>query len=522
MEITIQQYAKLRPTITIERKNYEKLHYATPNELTAWRAQTLFSKEPATIAWLDRIKENEVMLDVGANVGMYSIYAAKWRRAKVFSFEPESQNFALLAKNIILNNLENKIVPFCAALSDKISINTLYLSGFAWDGGSSCHSFGEEVGFDLNPRKSPFMQGCLSYSIDEAVASGAIEMPSFIKVDVDGFEHLVLHGARKTLQDHRLRSICIEINPSIKEHQELIFYLNSLGFYHDPIQVEKVTRKEGDFKGCAEYIFDRLTTSLIIGKNNLLDDPDNNIKNLPEARETLNHILKKISAAEITTDPFPYTVIDNIFPDEYFKKILDLFPTENQLVSLSETGRVSAGSYDQRLVTLFNKEHFSKLDEERKKFYTELSSWLYSSEFIGTVVQKFLPWCANRLAQIHEKKGRLEIHGDALLVSDRTRYEIGPHTDAPHRLISFLFYLPKNEKDRKLGTSIYTSKDPGFVCPGGPHYNFADFNKINTIEFIPNRLLMFVRTARSFHGVEPILEEKTDRRLLISNVRLVD
>lgn len=522
MEITIQQYERLRPTISIERKNYERLHYTTPNELTAWRAQTLFSKEPATITWLDRLTENDVMLDVGANVGMYSIYAAKWRRAKVFSFEPESQNFALLTKNIVLNNLETKVIPFCAALSDKVSINTLYLSSFSWDGGSSCHSFGEEVGFDLNPRKSGFAQGCVSYTIDEAIESGAIEMPSFIKVDVDGFEHLVLKGAKKTLEDRRLKSICIEINPSIKEHQALILQLNSLGFYHDSIQVEKVTRKEGAFKGCAEYIFDRFSASLDIRKNQLLTDQDDHFQIPSEAKKTLSHIIKKLSSAKVTTHPFPYAVIDNIFPNEYFKKIQELFPTDEQLISLSETGRVSKGSYEQRLVTLFNSEHFLKLDEERKIFFSQLSSLLFSSELIESTIDKFLPWCSNRLTQLNEKKGKVEVYGDALLVSDRTRYQIGPHTDAPHRLISFLFYLPNDEKYRKLGTSVYTSKDPNFVCPGGPHYDFSDFHKMSTIEFIPNRLLVFVRTGRSFHGVEPILEEGTDRRLLISNVRLLD
>jgi hypothetical protein len=137
------------------------------------------------------------------------------------------------------------------------------------------------------------------------------------------------------------------------------------------------------------------------------------------------------------------------------------------------------------------------------------------------VVTKFLPWCANRLGRLLDGGEHLKVRSDALLVSDRTDYAIGPHTDAPHRLISFLFYMPDDERFRELGTSLYKHRDPGFWCPGGPHYPFENFNRVGTVEFLPNRLLMFVRTGKSFHGVEPIRRAGVDRRLLINNVRLL-
>ena len=50
--------------------------YATPNKMTAWRVRTLFSKEPDTIAWLLSFRSGDVLIDIGANVGMYTIFAA--------------------------------------------------------------------------------------------------------------------------------------------------------------------------------------------------------------------------------------------------------------------------------------------------------------------------------------------------------------------------------------------------------------------------------------------------------------
>ena len=519
MNLSIQQYEKLRPIAKISGDGKQELLYTTPNQIAMWRVKTLFTKEPATIEWLDRIKQEDILLDVGANVGMYTIYAARQRGAKVFAFEPESQNFALLVKNIVINKVNQRVVPFCAALSDSISISTLYLSDFAWDGGSSCHSFGAEVGFDLKPRKSPLAQGCLSYTIDEAVEHGAIEVPTHIKIDVDGFEHKVIQGAMLTLSNPKVRSLCIEINPSLDEHNQLILQLEALGFYFDPLQVARVERTSGSFEGCAEYIFDRLIEPVTIAPSDLKYDvipTDNSAEAL-----VLEHVLAKVHSTAVIEDPYPYAVIDNIFPKDYYQKIKDFFPQKDQMIALSETGRVSAGAYEQRLVTLFTEEYFSKLNNEQQEFWRGMASWMYSKEFISAIVEKFKPWCSNLLSRRFDANGQINVRSDALIVNDQTRYEIGPHTDAPHRLISFLFYLPENENQKHLGTSIYTHKDSDFSCPGGPHYKFDDFNKVKTIEFLPNRLLMFVRTAKSFHGVEPVQDENVSRRLLINNVRLV-
>ena len=58
-----------------------KINISTSIEL--WRARTYLTKEPETINWIDGFKKNEVFFDVGANIGLYSIYAAK-KNCKVF------------------------------------------------------------------------------------------------------------------------------------------------------------------------------------------------------------------------------------------------------------------------------------------------------------------------------------------------------------------------------------------------------------------------------------------------------
>jgi len=521
MKINLDQYEALRPMASVAIDGQNPISFFTPNKVTFWRVETLFTKEPATISWLNRLKPGMVLLDVGANVGMYSILAAKANGATVYAFEPESQNFSLLTKNIYLNQLEKLVTPYCIALSDTVKLDRLYLSEFKWDGGSSCHSFGAEVGFDLEHRTSAVTQGCAAWTIDEAVSGGAIEVPDFVKIDVDGFEHKVVQGALQTLQNRKVRSLCVEINTNLKEHRELVEFLQSMGFYFDSRQVELVTRKKGAFKGCAEYIFDRLPDKKLDVQQGFAYQPGSSAS-AREAEAAFNHMCNKITNSEINTAPFPYMVVDEIFPKDYYQRMLDMFPLEAVLEPLVETGRVTAGYNKERLVALFNDETLERMDPERRGFWMEFGKFMYSPEFIDLVTRRFLPWCANRLGMLYERYGRVRLGSDAMLVRDRTDYAIGPHTDGKHRLISFLFYMPRDLEYQDLGTSLYRHKDPEFFCKGGPHYEFKNFDYQSTVNFIPNRLLTFVRTGRSFHGVEQITRPNVDRRLLLNNIRILE
>jgi len=225
------------------------------NDKARWRVQTLFTKEPVTIEWLRKMHKGAVLYDIGANVGMYTVFAALAREARVLAFEPESQNYALLNRNIALNALESTVAAYCAAVSDATHADRLYLSEF--EAGTSCHSFGEQVGHDLRPRPAAFTQGCLSIALDEWIAEGRLPVPQYVKVDVDGFEHKALRGMAKTLRDAQVRSLIVELNPKLAEHLALRDWLGTLGFRWDPAQVARSARAEGPFAGVAEHVFER-------------------------------------------------------------------------------------------------------------------------------------------------------------------------------------------------------------------------------------------------------------------------
>ena len=237
----------------------QDLYFIGSNDLLRLRAKSIFSKEASTISWLDKLNKNDVLLDIGANIGLYTIYAATTRKCRVIAVEPESQNFSTLIKNIALNNAYEKITPYCCAMSNENRVGILHLSQINIDGGGSGHMFNEEVAFDLTPVPGQFVfkQGCVGITLDDAIKNGSFDVPNFIKIDVDGFEHKVIEGSLSTLQNPKVRSVLVEIYTKLKEHKEIINLLVSFGFKYDSNQAESDRKKEGWNKGMGNIIFNR-------------------------------------------------------------------------------------------------------------------------------------------------------------------------------------------------------------------------------------------------------------------------
>lgn len=87
--LTLEEYEKLNPRCEITHQG-ARVVFATPNAYTQWRVDSSFEKEPVTIQWLAELAPGDVLVDVGANVGMYSLWAAKTRDGRVCAFEPPS------------------------------------------------------------------------------------------------------------------------------------------------------------------------------------------------------------------------------------------------------------------------------------------------------------------------------------------------------------------------------------------------------------------------------------------------
>ena len=254
MSMSLEQYETLNPKCELEFEG-TKLTFATPTVFTRWRVESIFTKEPWTIEWLDELTPQDLLLDIGANVGMYTVWAAATRGCHVIAIEPESSNYAILNKNILQNDLDKLVQAFSIGLSNVNEFCMLNMQDLRT--GGSNHAAGEALNFNLKPMSTKFQQGCVVFKLDDLIEKNFIPVPSRIKIDVDGFEHKVISGANKTLQNSKVKSLLIETNTNLDEHKKMVQDLEILGFKFSSEQVARAIRKSGDFEGLAEYVFRR-------------------------------------------------------------------------------------------------------------------------------------------------------------------------------------------------------------------------------------------------------------------------
>ena len=192
------------------------LKFTVPNSLNIFRVETFASKEPETLEWINCFPKNAVLWDIGANIGLYSIYAAKKKNCRVVAFEPSVFNLELLARNLFINNLQDLVTIAPFALSDGLGPSLMRMTTTEWGGALS--TFGKEVGWDGESIKDVFAFQTFGVNMDLVVSVLHLPTPDFIKMDVDGIEHLILRNGTDVLS--KIQGILVEINDDFTEQAE--------------------------------------------------------------------------------------------------------------------------------------------------------------------------------------------------------------------------------------------------------------------------------------------------------------
>lgn len=145
---------------------------------------------------LHALREGDLFLDVGANVGSYTLLACAVAGARGYAIEPVPSTFSRLVENVRLNHLEGRVKCLNVAAgrevgrvdftSDKDTMNRALAPG---EGGEAV------ISVELS-------------TLDAIVGD---ELPSVMKIDVEGFEHPVIEGAVETLKKRSLWAVIMEL-----------------------------------------------------------------------------------------------------------------------------------------------------------------------------------------------------------------------------------------------------------------------------------------------------------------------
>ncbi|MEM6381582.1 MAG: FkbM family methyltransferase [Pseudomonadota bacterium] len=165
------------------------------------------------------LRPGDVFLDVGANIGIFTVYAGYrvGTTGKVFAVEPHLPTSVETLKNVAANNLGGVVSVLAVALAKQEGIAPFRYR--RWSEGASGSQIGVQGGENIQAPVGEELKSV--FSIDTLVERGIVSPPALIKIDTDGVDMLIAEGMTELLKcAHRPRSILIEVQSGTREAQE--------------------------------------------------------------------------------------------------------------------------------------------------------------------------------------------------------------------------------------------------------------------------------------------------------------
>jgi hypothetical protein len=193
------------------------------------------------------------------------------------------------------------------------------------------------------------------------------------------------------------------------------------------------------------------------------------------AEQSLTRLLR----APLVQTPYRHMYVRNVFPADFYAEMLRNLPDDDAYGSRAYPHR--------RLLE----------PATLGGFWADLCAWMGSGEYVAALYNRFSMVRDERFGPLD-----LRVGFDIRLVRDDPEYHLSPHTDVPNKFLSFLFYLPSDDRMREFGTTIFQHRDPEFSHDGLSWLkDMDDFSPVWTAPFMPNTCFAFARTDKSFHGV---------------------
>ena len=194
------------------------------------RAESFHYKEKGTVALLrDELEAGDVFCDVGANIGIYTIPAAKHvgPAGRIYAFEPHAGNLVSLLENIALNGVSDRVSVLSCALHDATRVSDFRYTDLG--AGTSMSQFESERDAFGRAVSPVALELKYAATLDDLIDSDVVRPPGLVKIDVDGNELLVLRGMRRLLAgESSPRAIQVEVNPD--ERDELMAFMTDARF----------------------------------------------------------------------------------------------------------------------------------------------------------------------------------------------------------------------------------------------------------------------------------------------------
>lgn len=204
-------------------------YVSSKTETEQWRIESFWYKEPETIQFIKdfkyyKLKRDPVFVDIGANIGMYTLYAASlYNSLNIIAIEPDNLNYQALCDNIAGNRFKN-ILPLPIGMSDNKGIRF-----FTDREGRERGTSGGQIIPSIEASLTQSYCRILTLTVD--LLFHIIGHIDFIKIDVDGHEYQILFGLRSTI--NYVSMVLVEMDTRDPKHKAVIEFFKKKGFTHN-------------------------------------------------------------------------------------------------------------------------------------------------------------------------------------------------------------------------------------------------------------------------------------------------
>ncbi|MDA7948380.1 MAG: hypothetical protein MPJ78_13005 [Hyphomicrobiaceae bacterium] len=243
--------------------------------------------------------------------------------------------------------------------------------------------------------------------------------------------------------------------------------------------------------------------------------PDRSIE-----RQIVEHVIKAVRATEASDDPYCHYYVEDVFPEHIYAEILCRLPdTEHyRPLNLKEWSRANGESTRDRL--FLSEEGVSTLPVQDRDFWLSVARALTSDTLKQVIFRKLAKDIALRFNCREDEVADIEAFPRAVLMRDTEGYRIKPHPDGTNRIVTMLYYLPPDDSQEDLGTSVYF-RQPWIRRLLGDSFREVrrfPFRRNSSCAFVVNRL----PNKTSWHGRELVGADAGVRNLILCQYRVND
>lgn len=229
---------------------------------------------------------------------------------------------------------------------------------------------------------------------------------------------------------------------------------------------------------------------------------------LSDTERIVNSIVRAVEQAPLETNPFHHFRMVNVFPPDIYQRMTTNLPAREAYHDLKHKDADLPDGTSTRKMLEFFEEQFAKLPQDQADFWGGIRDALYDDRVRQAIFSKLRVPIESRIGR---EDGNLALKGTTwddveayprpALYRDEAGYKITPHPDTPLKIATVQFYLPSDDSQRNLGTSLYRPRSwmERIAAPLAGKYK-----SVKRFDFVPNSGYAFGVTQDSFHGRPPI------------------